>query len=124
MIVKRKVEPSFTDARGVITNVLDEPLNSVVHITSATGAIRGNHFHREETHWSYIVTGSMEYLELPAAQAGEPERTIVKAGEMVFSPAGHPHAMRFLEPSTFLALTSRRRTGGRYDEDTVTHRIL
>lgn len=116
------VKPSFTDNRGMITNILEEPINSVVLITCKKGAIRANHFHQKDSHWSYMVSGKMEYYERNSN--GQLEMTIIEAGQMVYSAPGVPHAMKFLEPSVFLALTTRKRSKGRYDEDTIKCEII
>ena len=116
------VEPSFKDERGIITNVLEEPVNSVVLITCEKGAIRANHYHKEDSHWSYLISGKMEYYE--RRSKGKLEKAIVKTGQMVYSASGVAHAMKFLEPSIFLALTTRNRLGGKYDEDTVKSKII
>ena len=116
------VKPSFTDNRGMITNILEEPINSVVLITCKNGAIRANHYHKEDSHWSYMVSGKMEYYE--RKPNGQLEMATIEAGQMVYSAPGVPHAMKFLEPSVFLALTTRKRSKGRYDEDTIKCEII
>ena len=116
------VRPSFTDKRGMITNILEEPINSVVLITCKKGAIRANHYHQKDSHWSYMVSGKMEYYE--RKHNGQLEMAIIEAGQMVYSAPGVPHAMKFLEPSVFLALTTQRRSKGRYDEDTIKCEII
>ena len=116
-IKKIKVKSSFKDKRGVITNVLEEKINSVVLITCKKGAIRANHYHKKDSHWSYIISGSMEYYE--ENRSGKIDKIIVKKGEMVYSAPKVPHAMKFLEPSVFIALTTKKRKSGKYDKDTV-----
>lgn len=116
------VKPSFKDERGVIINILEEPVNSAVLITCEKGAVRANHYHKEDSHWSYIIIGKMEYYE--KRPDGKLDKAIVKAGQMVYSAPGVSHAMKFLEPSIFLALTTRKRLGGKYDEDTVKSKIV
>lgn len=116
------VKASFVDYRGVITNILEEPINSVVLITCKKGAIRANHYHKEDSHWSYMLSGMMEYYE--RRPNGKLEMAIVKEGQMVYSAPGIPHAMKFLKPSVFLALTTRKRLKGKYDEDTVKCTII
>lgn len=123
MLEVRKIKPNFVDSRGEITNILDESIESVVLITSEQGAIRANHYHINESHYTYIISGSMEYYQ-KKIDSEEVEKTIVRTGEMVFSPAKHAHAMKFLEPSVFLALTTRKRLKGRYDEDTVRYKLI
>ncbi|MEE6246193.1 MAG: cupin domain-containing protein [Thermoproteota archaeon] len=121
-IKKIKVKSSFKDKRGVITNVLEEKINSVVLITCKKGAIRANHYHKKDSHWSYIISGSMEYYE--ENRSGKIDKIIVKKGEMVYSAPKVPHAMKFLEPSVFIALTTKKRKSGKYDKDTVPYKLI
>ena len=116
------VKPSFIDERGAITNILDERINSIVLITCNKGAIRANHYHKKDSHWSYMISGKMEYSE--RSKDGEIEKVVVAAGQMVFSATNIPHAMMFLEPSVFLALTTRKRLGGQYDKDIVKCKLI
>ena len=58
-----KIKASFIDKRGKITNILESPVTSIVIITSKKGAIRANHYHKRDSHWSYIIKGKMEYYE-------------------------------------------------------------
>tara|TARA_B100000949_G_C14235359_1_gene430896 strand:- start:40 stop:417 length:378 start_codon:yes stop_codon:yes gene_type:complete len=121
-IKKIKVKSSFKDKRGVITNVLEEKINSVVLITCKKGAIRANHYHKKDSHWSYIISGSMEYYE--ENRSGKIDKIIVKKGEMVYSAPKVPHAMKFLEPSVFIALTTKKRKSGKYDKDTIPYKLI
>jgi len=117
-----KIKDSFVDKRGKITNILESPVTSIVIITSKKGAIRANHYHKRDSHWSYIIKGKMEYYE--ERKSGKIEKVIVKEGEMVYSAPGVPHAMKFLESSIFLAMTTKKRLKGRYDKDTIPHEII
>lgn len=117
-----KIKESFIDKRGKITNILEKPVTSIVIITSKKGAIRANHYHKRDSHWSYIIKGKMEYYE--EKKNGKIEKVIVKAGEMVYSAPEVPHAMKFLESSIFLAMTTQKRLKGKYDKDTIPYEII
>ena len=121
MIQKFKFSPAFVDARGEITNLLEVSIAHITYITSRAGALRGNHFHQEDTHYSYLVSGKFEYSEM---HDGVVESTLMEPGDMVFSPAGVPHAMKFFEESVFMAFTTRERDAGKYDEDTHYHTVV
>ena len=117
-----KIKESFVDKRGKIINILENPVTSIVIITSKKGAVRANHYHQRDSHWSYIIKGKMEYYE--ERKSGKIEKAIVKAGEMVYSVPGVPHAMKFLESSVFLAMTTEKRLKGKYDKDTIPYEII
>lgn len=128
MIKKWRVEPAFTDHRGTIANIVpDELIEHIAVIVSKKGAVRGQHYHQQDSHYSYIVFGKCEYTEsyeafinLKASEVFiERETCILEAGDIVFTPPGIPHKFEFLEDSLFFAFATRKRMDGRYEEDTV-----
>ena len=116
-----KIKESFIDKRGKITNILEKPVTSIVIITSKKSAIRANHYHKKDSHWSYMIKGKMEYYEEKNRKI---EKALVKTGQMVYSAPGVPHAMKFVETSVFLALTTQKRLKGKYEKDTIPYEII
>jgi len=120
MIVTRNIAPEFTDVRGAITKILDNgtAIKSILLITCETGAVRANHYHKKDSHYAYLLSGTMEYSEKPIA-GGEMQTVTLSAGDMVFTPPEMIHAMRFLQPSVFLAFATESRSQEDYEADTV-----
>ena len=58
----------FTDERGYIQPLVDFPIGSVLVISSKSGSIRGNHYHKEDFHYSYLASGRMLYYHRPAGR--------------------------------------------------------
>lgn len=115
---KFELKPNFTDARGAITDLLnDVPITSVAIVTSRRGAVRGNKFHREANKYTYVIQGSMEWFHREAGT--EVKRTIFKSGDFFLTPAGESHAMRFLEDTVLMDMTTQSRAGTGYEDDTV-----
>lgn len=56
----RLKEPDFahTDGRGTLVQLFCEGFCQVNVITSAKGALRGNHYHKQNTEAFYIISGS------------------------------------------------------------------
>jgi quercetin dioxygenase-like cupin family protein len=105
--VQVPLDTPFVDARGVIQNLLLSPITSVAIITSKAGTERSNHWHRENWHYLYVVSGSMEYYERPVGVIATDCATtplVVKAGEMVFTRPYYVHLTRFLEDTVLLSL--------------------
>lgn len=122
MKIYRRIKPFWRDTKGVMTSLFDGevPIRSVILITSKKGSVRANHYHKKDSHYSYIVSGSMEYAEWPRpGHRGRKERAIIKAGDMVYTPAMRLHQMRFLADSVFLVLATKSRKQGAYEDDTV-----
>jgi hypothetical protein len=50
-----RVKPAVADRRGTITDVLDGiPVECVTLVTSNKGAVRGNHYHKKTTQYTYV----------------------------------------------------------------------
>jgi len=111
-------EPVWEDARGAITDLLDDvTVRHVGLVTSKAGTVRGNHIHQKADRYTYLLGGRMEYFE--QAPEGKPTSAVLDVGSMVYTPAGTALAIRFLEDSTFLELNTEPRSQGRYEEEIV-----
>ena len=123
MKITKNIQPIFTDARGDIVSLFDEgdkKIASVLLITCKKGAVRANHYHKKDSHYSYMLSGKMEYAEGPVpGEEGERETAIIEARDMVYTPSMRLHTMTFLEDSAFLALAAKSRKEGAYEDDTV-----
>ncbi len=127
MKIIKKIQPFFIDERGEMSYLLDNASNitSVLYITCKKGAVRANHYHKKDTHYSYMVNGSMEYTYQDVkAKNAKKHKIIVKKGEIVESPPMTIHAMRFLEDSSFIALTTESRDRKKYEKDTVRVKLV
>ena len=106
----------FEDARGVIQDLLVTPLDGVTEIRTRRDAIRGNHFHRETTQWTYVASGRMLIVtESPGQPRQERE---YGPGEMACEEPGVAHAWRALEDTVCLVFSRGPRTGPAYESDT------
>jgi|SRR3989344_5117637 len=131
MQIVRNITPEFVDDRGGITKLLDDGktiIKSMLMMTSKPGAIRANHYHKQDGHHVYLLTGSMEYFEAPLVD-GVPdltklEKEIVRAGDMVFSPPMVAHAMKFLDDTTCFVFALKSRSQDDYEQDTVRVKLI
>ncbi len=113
------LEDSFKDARGYIQNLVHRPLGSAVLIFSEKGSVRAEHWHREDFHFCFLLSGSLLYFERPVGSSDLPKVTSVVAGQLFFTPPGVEHSMYFTEASTFLTLGKLSRTHDAYEADLV-----
>jgi quercetin dioxygenase-like cupin family protein len=102
---------SFWDERGVIRDLLNEPINSVTRITTAKGAVRGNHVHRKTRQMTYVLTGCL-------LMANGEDVMNVGPGEMVVHEPGEPHAWRALVDTDCIVFTRGPRAGEDFESDT------
>jgi dTDP-4-dehydrorhamnose 3,5-epimerase-like enzyme len=92
---------------------------SVVVISSVPHIQRANHYHKEDYHYCYIISGSIVYYERPVGSTDMPRRSIYKAREMFYTPPMVEHCMYFEEPTTFVTLGGHTRRQEDYEEDLV-----
>ncbi len=116
MNVTRK-KPVHRDARGVITDLhVGQPVNALTTVTCRKGAIRGNHFHKGTTQFTYVLSGRLHFFA--QNEGGPVERRVVRAGDLVTSPPLERHAFEALEDSVLLAFCHGPRAGRNYEKDT------
>ncbi len=123
-----KLKPEFSDERGYITRLVDTdeyPIRAVLYITSKAGTIRGNHYHKNDAHYVYCLSGKFRYFEKNSNKKNaKKESVILKPGDIVLSKPGVMHAMKFLEDTVFLAFTTEQREQEKYEGDLVRIKLV
>ena len=111
---------SFADDRGTITDIFyTANMNHGCIIVNHTGAVRGNHYHKFTTQYTYILSGTLTYY---SRSIGGDEQTDVfnaVAGDMIVSEPLEIHAMRSgADGCIFIAFAEGPRGGADYETDT------
>ena len=117
-VILQPREP-FVDERGQIQNLIDAPFTSAAIVTSVKGAIRGNHYHKTDSHYCWLQSGGLIYLHRPAGAAAPPERWVITPGQLFYTPPGYEHTMHFTEDSVMVVLARNNREMANYEADTV-----
>lgn len=114
---KLEIQVAFKDERGEIIDLIEnETINAVTIITFRSGAIRGNHYHKETTQWNYVMSGS---IKLVSQVPNEPViETVMMPGDFVVTGPNVRHALVALEESKLMVLTKGPRGGKEYESDT------
>ena len=110
---------AHVDARGSLQPLVQRELGAVVVIQSVAGTVRANHFHLNDWHYVYLLSGKMHYYERPIKSDVRPSRIEVTQGQLIFTPSLVEHSMVFLEDSVFIAMGNRDRTPDEYERDLV-----
>lgn len=113
------LEAPFIDERGAIQPLVDAKIQSAVLITSKRGARRANHYHKTDWHYCYVLQGAIEYFYRAHGSPAPPDRVLVPAGSMMFTPPMVDHAMKFPEDTVFLTLGRNHRDQDSYEADVV-----
>lgn len=114
-------EPSFTDTRGSITDILqDVPMEHAMLLVTKTGARRGDHFHKLSTQYLYVLSGRLEML---SRIGDESKLSLVRVGDLVINEPLEVHSLVALEDSVCLVLVHGLRSGSNYEQDTFKERV-
>lgn len=106
-------------AQGYIVNLREGPCNGVSIIESYAGAIRSNHFHKEDAHTLYLVSGALLYFERPIGKQTIDQPLIILPGQMFYTGPMVEHSIVFLYDSLMVSISARQRDHQSHEEDVV-----
>jgi quercetin dioxygenase-like cupin family protein len=123
----QKIKPFHIDERGEMSYLLpeDTKIVSSLFITSKKGSVRANHYHKKDTHYCYVLKGKIEYSYINLNAKTKKKRSIiVNTGEVICTTPMILHAMKYLEDTEFLVLTTEKRDQKKYEKDTVRVKLV
>jgi len=111
---------SFADDRGTITDIFYMAnMNHGCIITNQPGAVRGNHYHKLTTQYTYILSGRLTYYSKSIGGDQSTDVFTAIAGDMIISEPLEIHAMKSgPDGCTFIAFAEGPRGGADYESDT------
>lgn len=116
----KRLKPQFTDERGSIFDLIEEQVGHVGLITSNKGAVRGKHYHKKSTQFTFLLSGKMEFFTKDLRHNDSKIKLIIlEPYDLIVTPPNVAHAMRALENCVFLDCTTESRGEKGYEEDTV-----
>lgn len=119
----KHIKPEFVDERGFISRLLDDKnvdIKSVLYIERKKGSDGGNHYHKKDSHFIYVLKGKIKYIEKDMGdQNAKTESVILNVGDMVLSKPLFAHTTEFLEDTVFMAFATEHRSQEEYEADTV-----
>lgn len=124
MLKKTRPRTLHRDKRGKIARLVEGTFVSALLITSKKGSVRANHYHKKDSHYTYLLKGRMRYTFFPIGSPKKKRTMMVRGGDLLFTPAREAHAMEFLEDSVFVALTAKGRSRKAYEADTVRLQVV
>lgn len=118
------LDEPFVNDNGEIQNLLLERFTSVAIIHSVPGAIRANHWHKTDWHYSYVVSGMVWYYWRPLGSTAAPQHQKFPAGTMFFTPPNLEHAMFFPVESSFITMAKNIRDTEHHESDVVRVKLI
>ena len=118
-----KLNSSFKDDRGEIIDIfVKSPKDHCSIITSKKGAVRGNHFHKKSTQYTYIVSIFKLYRAKVDDEGNLKEKVrvdIIEKNELIEHPPFESHTLvAETDEAIILAFACGTRGGDFYEEDT------
>ena len=111
--------PPFVDERGEIHNLIDAPFGSALAIRSLKGAVRGNHYHKTDYHYSWLQSGGLRYYHRPTGDPRPPRQWVITPGQIFYTPPMYEHAMHFTADSVLVVFARNNRQMANYEEDII-----
>ena len=83
-----KIKPSHADARGGIFDLLDaDRIRHAGLLISKPKSLRGNHFHKKATQYTYVIEGKINiYLREAWNANGAVKKIVMSEGDMIRLP--------------------------------------
>lgn len=108
------------DDRGVIEELVNGDFHIVLRTTQVKGSVRANHYHKQDSHIGYLVSGKLQYMTRSVENEHEPlTKYIIEPGQMFYTPPMVAHATVALEDSDVLYFTPRSGKQKEYENDLV-----
>ncbi len=113
------LDPPFVNHNGSIQNLVVKPMTSVSALDSVKGAVRANHYHRTDWHYTWVASGSVAYLVRPIGSGDVPDPIVFRRGDVFFTPPMVEHAMVFLEETLIVTMARNVRLHESHEADLV-----
>jgi len=107
------------DERGEIYDLVEGEIRHIGIVTFAPGAVRGQHYHKRSTQYTYVLRGRLELRTRAIDGPSTVETHVLGPGDLATVPAMTIHVFRALEPSSIMDATTLARGRSGYEEDTV-----
>lgn len=121
MIQKKKINQK--DKRGFILDIfVDKPKDHCTLVTFKKNSVRGNHFHKKSTQYSFILEGKLTMITSKVDKNGKlfgkKLKRIVKKNDLITHKPFVSHVFKAKTKSIMLAFADGLRGGKNYEKDT------
>ena len=120
----KKIKSIFADDRGEIFDIfVKSPKEHCSVVTFKNGAIRGNHFHKKTTQFTYVLEGKFKIYSVKVNNKGNPIKKVkifnVSQHSLITHEPFEAHAVKLQsKKGIILAFACGVRGGSSYELDT------
>ena len=117
------LKQSFEDKRGKIIDVfVNSPKEHCLIVTFTKDAVRGNHFHKKSTQFSFVLSGELDFyfakVDKKNGKLKKVKKRTVKKNTFITHEPYEAHAFKSKKRSVLVAFSCGIRGGIRYEKDT------
>ena len=117
------LKQNFEDKRGKIIDVfVNSPKEHCLIVTFTKGAVRGNHFHKKSTQFSFVLSGKLDFyfaeVDKKNGKLKKVKKRTVKKNTFITHEPYEAHAFKSKKRSVLVAFSCGIRGGSRYEKDT------
>ena len=109
----------FSEELGQIKNIVEHPVGGVGTIYSKAGSTRARHYHKEDWHYLYVLTGEFYYYSRSVGDKTLPPPMVIREGHIVFTPPMREHLLVFVKDTMLLSLSRFGREHQQHESDVV-----
>ena len=123
MTIFQKKKKNFSDIRGYIRDVFqNSPKDHCSIVTFNKGAVRGNHYHKKSTQYSYLLSGklTLKYSKVDknGKIKGKINKKIIGPNILITLKPYEAHTFIANKKSLMIAFADGLRGGKDYEKDT------
>jgi len=120
--MKSHLAVNYSDVRGTIRDIfVSSPKDHCSIITFTLNAVRANHYHKESTQYTYVISGEIQMASAIVDEngnvVGQIEHVVLGPGDLVTHPPYNAHAFKAITESSILAFADGVRGGVQYEND-------
>jgi len=117
------LKKSFVDKRGLIIDVyVNAPKEHCLIVTFEKGAVRGNHYHKKSTQFSFLLSGELDFyyakIDKKNGKVKKIRKKIIKKNTFITHKPYEAHAFKSKKKSILVAFSCGIRGGNKYEKDT------
>ena len=117
------LKKNFEDKRGKIIDVfVNSPKDHCIIVTFTKGAVRGNHFHKKSTQFSFLLSGELDFyfakIDKKNGKLKKIKKKTIKKNTFITHEPYEAHAFCSRRNSVLIAFSCGVRGGKYYEKDT------
>ena len=114
-----------SDDRGLMQTLFEDNIKNVSHMISEKNTIRSNHYHLNDWHYIYVISGTIDYFYGDVDVKLEDLKYIkVSSKECIFTPSNEFHSTYFPERTEFLVFNNQKRDQDIYEKDLIRSNLV